>query len=218
MVLGKFLVDHSPVVKQNRVHHFYPVDFLNAPINFEPQDHTHITLMGSVEKRRKDLVGFVSMIQQCDTSVRFSFIGKADSSDPEVVEFKAKLAHINCLHRVEFYDNYVNTETMRQILRKTSAILPLIHPDTSSAKEYFRHQIPGAMIVALGYKIPLLLHDSFRNIDELISASCYYTLSEFASSLEEIKQENAEIRYRMKSDKRYSVSENQGRFLTFLMD
>lgn len=199
-----------------KIETFYPLDFPSIPTLFELDYQTHISLIGTVENRRKDLDGFVSLIQQCSPEVTFSFLGKADPSNTEVIEFKEKLDEINCLNRVEFFENFINFETINRILRKSTAILPLIHPNTSSAKEYFRNQIPGAMTIALGYKIPLLLHESFRMIEELNPASVYYELDTFIASLNELKSNEKNIRKTMELTEKYTSEHQQNTFLKFV--
>ncbi len=223
-VLGEFLLDQIPntstplgIRNLIKIESFYPIDFPKGDQIIET-NNTHISLIGSVEKRRKDLDGFISLIQQCDSSVRFSFLGKADPNHHDVIEFKKKLAEINCLGRVQFFENYACSETINQILRKTIAILPIVHPNTPSAAEYFRHQIPGAMNIALGYTIPLLLHDSFRNIEELNSASVYYTMDSFTSALNELISNKDAIQTRMKQTEQFTSNYQQNKFLKFLFD
>ena len=216
-VLSTFLKEHVPFQKNIKIETFYPIDFPNVKGNFELKGQTHISLIGTVEKRRKDLDGFLSLIQQCDAKVTFSFLGKADPANSEVIEFKKNLAEINCLDRVEFFDNYVSSEIINQILRKTTAILPIIHPNTPSAVEYFRHQIPGAMNIALGYKIPLLLPEQFKKISELRAGSCYYQMDQFSSAIEELMTRHSSIQKTMTETEAFSNSWNQDRYLQFLL-
>lgn len=224
-VLGEFLKEQIPLIStplnrrnSRRVESFYPLDFPDKLENLQVEGHTHISLIGSVEKRRKDLDGFISLIQQCDSSVTFSFLGKADPTNNEVIEFKKNLEAINCLDRVEFYEKFVNSETISQILRKTTAILPLIHPHTPSSEEYFRHQISGSMNIALGYKIPLLLHESYRKIGELNTASCYYEVDKFLDVINQLRQDNSSIRESIRSTKKYRAEYQHKTFLDFIFE
>lgn len=224
-VLGEFLASKylpsdppisDPINRRTGV--FYPIDFPNIPINYEAMEQLHISLIGTVEKRRKDLDGFISLIQQCDSYVRFSFLGKAEPTNPDVIEFKEKLAEINCLDRVDFFDGFVNSELIGQVLRKTNAVLPLVHPNTPSAKEYFRNQIPGAMNIALGYTVPLLMHESFKEIEELNAASVYYEMDTFSEALNELTSNEKAIREKMLTTEKYTSDYQHKAFLNFLFD
>lgn len=218
LVLAHFLNDQIPKNKINTTA-FYPIDFPHFQQDFDENNtNLHIAIVGGVETRRKDLAGFISMIKQRDSSATFSFLGNANSTHLDVVQFKEKLAEINCLERVEFFENYIDSETIHRILRKTDAILTLIHPETPSAEEYFKHQIPGSMNIALGYKIPLLLHESFRGITELTPASIYYNVDLFDAALEEVKLKGNAIRNKMNSTEEYRSTFQQKKYLDFIFD
>ncbi|MFK7786332.1 MAG: hypothetical protein AB8B56_14525 [Crocinitomicaceae bacterium] len=201
-----------------RLEFFYPLDFLNNDSSPQNTNEVHISIIGSVESRRKDLEGFVSLVQQTDASVHFHFLGKADSKDPDVIKLKEELERIDCDNRVELYENRVKFHKIDQILRKSTAVLPLIHPETPSAKEYFRNQIPGAMSIALGYKIPMLMHKSFRGIDELKVASVYYNSNDFQCAMNELKSSAVSIRKKMRLANNYSSEYQYHSFLTLIFD
>ncbi|NVK65987.1 MAG: hypothetical protein HWE22_15460 [Flavobacteriales bacterium] len=209
--LKEQVISTSPDSSQVRQAHkfqitsFYPLDFPKSETTVPENDvETHIALMGSVETRRKDLDGFISLVEQCDSNVHFHFLGKADPQHVDVIHLNEKLTEMGRLNQVTFYDSFVDFDTVDLILRKSSAVLPLIHPDTPSAEEYFRHQIPGSMNIALGYRLPLLIHEAYRKIDELNAASIYYGLSTFSNALEELKSTGIEIRNAIKSNKRFA--------------
>lgn len=192
---------------------FYPVDFPKGIGNTKNDDSIHLVLMGSVEARRKDLDGFVSLVKQCDARVHFHFLGKADPTNSDVIKLKEALVKNHRSDRVTFYDSFVNPETVDLILRKSHAILPLIHPDTPSAEEYFRHQIPGSMSVALGYQLPLLMHENYKVITELNDASIYYQPGTFSNALDELKSRGEEIRDAIQSSEKYTSDYQYQRIL-----
>ena len=215
-VLAEFLQEQIPPQKGIQFETFYPLDFPKNGFTVKTDEEIHISIIGSVESRRKDLNGFVSLIQQTDDSVQFNFLGKADPKNSDVIQLKEKLREMGCLNRVTFYDDYIPFGEVDQILRKTSAILPLIHPATPSANEYFRNQIPGAMNMALAYSIPLLLHEHFESIRELQTAARYYKMIQFSQSLDSLRKQSSSINQAMISTKEYSTSWNQKRYLKFL--
>lgn len=219
-VLAEFLASASTPLshRQNskQVEFFYPLDFPKGDLTLKETNGVHISIIGSVELRRKDLEGFISLVHQSDSSTRFSFLGKADLTNSDVIKLKEELTKVGALQQVEFFQNRLYFSKIDQILRKTSAILPLIHPNTPSADEYFRNQIPGAMNMALGYKIPLLMHRSFETIDELNVASVYYELNDFSTALEQLKSQGDTIRKAMNKSERYSSEYQQKKYLDFV--
>ncbi len=220
-VLAEFLKEQIPPQNKLQIEAFYPLAFPKndgeiSEENPTEKDTVLFALIGGVELRRKDLIGFVSIVQQCGENVRFAFLGKADPEHPDVIELKKNLTEINCLNRVDFFDKNLNSDTMNRILRNSNAILPLIHPNTPSCNEYFRNQIPGAMNIALGHNIPLLLHESFERIAELNSASVYYRLEDFSIAFDELKSLHDSLRKAMRLNENYSVEFQRKKYAEFL--
>lgn len=213
-VLGEFLASTAlSHQSRSKIQSFYPLDFPKGDYEIERDDKLHISIIGSVESRRKDLNGFVSLVEQSDESFHFHFLGKADPTNEDVIKLKENLKRIECENRVELYENRVEFQKMDEILRKSIAILPLVHPNTPSADEYFSNQIPGGMSVALGYQIPLLMHVFFGTIQELQPASIYYSLENFSEALEQLQSEGETIRKRMNQ---YSSEEQYKKYLEFI--
>lgn len=213
-VLADFLLEQIPPQKTIRVSAFYPIHFPIQPSFSIPTNAPiHIAIIGSVETRRKDLVGFVNILKQCDSNVHFGFLGMADPTRAEVRELRETLTTLHLLDRVELHEKHLSFEEMDQFLRKSSAVLTLIHPNTPSADQYFRNQIPGAMNLALAYKLPLLLHDSFRHIEELKTAGIYYSVDQFDLALEEIKTNGKTISEAMALYEKYSLGYQEGVFM-----
>lgn len=201
-----------------QISYFYPIYFPKSNGKREVnQDQTHIALIGAVETRRKDLNGCLSLIKQCDDSVHFHFLGKADPQHSEIIHLKNQLKSTGRSKHVTFHDSFVDFDTIDEILRKSSAILPLIHPNTPSSEEYFRHQIPGAMSVALGYHLPLLMHETYQTIDELKTAAVYYTVHSFRNALVELHRREKDIRNAMKSHGVYSSQQQYERYLALVL-
>ena len=201
-----------------RIQSLYALDFPKEDFIPEKDDNLHISIIGAVESRRKDLKGFVSLVEQSDKSVRFHFLGKADPTDTDVIKLKEELEKIGRLDQVEFFEKRIEFNIINQILRKSSAILPLVHPNTPSAGEYFRNQIPGAMSMALGYKIPLLLHQSFEHIEELQIASTYYSTDDFSVTLTKLTSEGNILGKAAQQSEKFSSTHQYMNYLEFIFD
>ena len=216
-VLAEFLEEQIPPKKGIKFETFYPIDFPKGTENFEKNDQLHISIIGSVEVRRKDLQGFVSLVQQTNAAVQLNFLGKADPKNLDVIKLKEELIKLGYIDRVMFYEKHIDLDEIDRILRKTDAILPLIHPETPSSDQYFRNQIPGSMNVALAYNIPLLLHEHFENIGELNAASCYYEINQFSNAVDLLTKQASSIKNNMISIETYSSSFNQEQYVNFLL-
>ena len=118
---------------------------------------------------------------------------------------------------VTTFDHFVSQATFNEHLLKTDVILPLVHPNTPSADQYFRNQISGAMSVAFGYKIPMLIHEHYNHIEEMQGASIYYNPSNFNHRLTE-REQFKKIRNEMELNPMFNVENQEQRYLNFLFD
>ncbi len=201
-----------------RLDYFYSLDFpyvTERKLNFP---NKRVVVIGGVEKRRKDLDGFINMIHaDAMLSYQFVFLGKSDSTKEEVQNFKATLEKGGLKDRVVLFEQFVSHEEFAAELSKADFILPLIHPDTPSADQYFKNQIPGAMNVSLAWTIPMLIHEEYRSISELNNAAFYYNLSTFESTLAEIDSSIYQNKVEeMKKLSAYQSDTQHERFMRFL--
>lgn len=196
--------------------YFYPIRYLDANRQRIDSDKLELTIIGGVEKRRKDLEGFVDMIKGTNDSVRYTFLGKSNMKDDSVRAFQKRLKEENLESNVVFFDCFVSHEQFSEQLRRTDAILPLVHPDTPSAEQYFKKQISGAMNVAFGYKIPLLIHEAYRGIEEMKPACLYYEPTHFGTLLKDNKGTLKDISERMTQNEKYNAEHQESRYLKFV--
>ena len=215
-ILSKFLLNKVEPKKGLSYDYFYPLIFSNE---HQPKDQNGliITIIGGVEKRRKDLDGFVQMIQQ-EQDGHYYFLGKSNANDPDVRQFKEELMAKGLENRVSLFNEYVSQDEFTEVLNKTDFILPLVHPNTPSSAEYFRNQITGAMTVSFGYKTPMLIHEEYQQIDEMKSASFYYSMDDYADKLKEfILNRNQKVE-EMKLNPEYSEITQMERYMNFLLN
>lgn len=216
LLLSTFLLSKVQVKKGITVDYFYPIRFNTN--NFIKRDHskTQISIIGGVENRRKDLDGFLQMIGGIDTNVHFTFLGKSDLSNQEVFDFKDKIRELGLEHQITLFDHFISQEEFEKQLEVTDLILPLIHPETRSAEQYFNNQISGAVNIAFGNKIPLLIHEGYKFIDEMNEASIYYTKENFASLFPINKDRIKGVVEGMTKKKEYAADYQEKRYLDFL--
>lgn len=198
--LSQFLVEYCGK-KENRTS-YYPIFHKQSLENID-HEGLNIAIIGGVETIKKDLKGFQKkLISIAPSNVRFYFLGQSEEKWPEVGEFKAFLKENRLEERVVLFDNYLSKDVFEEYLSQMDAILPLIHPGTQSGEIYFKTKISGSMNVALGYKLPILLHESLKSIKELHAAAVYYDFKNFEAVIsnkelfQSIKQQmNQEILY-----------------------
>ena len=218
LFLARFLLDQCKDKSTGRMDFFYPLDFPGARQAKAAFPSKRIAIIGGVEERRKDLNALLDMMQQDgSTDVHFVFLGRTDRSKPEVQRFCEKLDELELSSRVRLFDEFISHELFNQELAQADYILPLVHPGTPSAEQYFSNQIPGAMNVALAFTIPLLIEESYRQISELQDAAFYYKTEEFGLLLEKLSAAQHEQKVaQMKANLMYQTEVQRTRYLSFL--
>lgn len=196
-VLNDQLILNAVKVKGINLHPFYPLDYptYDSEIS-KPKDEIWITIVGGVENRRKDLSGFVNFAKETADNVRFIFLGKSDINHSDVIDFKFRLDENNLNAKVTLFNDFVTQAAFDAYLKVTDGILPLIHPRTPSADEYFSRQISGAINVAFSYKIPMMIHEHYNHWEDFNQGIVFYSLEnlnarfvDFCGKLTSLKQD-----------------------------
>lgn len=198
------------------VDYFYPLRFPSTALRESNHKRT-IAIIGGVEERRKDLDGFLNMLATLKgENVHFVFLGKSDASKPDVSSFLSRLKSENLTDLVTTFGQFVSQDSFNSTVQSADLILPLVHPNTPSADQYFRNQISGAMIVSFGYKVPLLLHSGYRDIEEMKPAAFYYDLESFKETLLSALNNSEGKRGEMERHLAYTNAEQERRYSDFL--
>jgi hypothetical protein len=216
LLLSEYLLSTVKAPKGVSLDYFYPIRFVTSTEVIEKRTKV-VTVIGGVENRRKDLNGFLQMIEQIqEENIRFFFLGKSDPSNEDVQHFQEKIKELGLTTKIVTFDDFVPQKEFSTYLNNTDLILPLIHPDTPSADQYFKNQISGAMSVSFGLKIPMLIHEAYQNIEEMNGASFYYSVDSFSEVLSSSLQTVDSKKTAMKNDERYNVDFQEERYLKFL--
>jgi hypothetical protein len=126
------------------------------------------------------------------------------------------LKKYNLVNRVKLYDSFVSQEEFDAQLKQTDVLLPLVHPDTPSADQYFKNQISGAVNVGFGYGVPLLIHSAYKNVNELQKRALFYDLNNFSDVISNCKPQLSSIVEWMRNDSEMSNIVQEKRYLDFL--
>lgn len=216
LVLAEFLKNKNDTPKGISLSHFYPIH----PVT--QNGHTsavglNITLIGEVENRRKDLLSIPHLLDQLPAYTKLTFLGKSDPNSEERRKLEGDLKSRGHLDKVVFYDEFVPHSEFEQVLSTSHFLLPLIHPGTPSAEQYFENQIPGAMNIAFAHKIPMLIHAHFSSLSELNSASLYYELETIGEVVAKGVQELNELKTKMNAEPAYQFEVQAERYRQFVL-
>lgn len=215
LLLSEFLLKSVQAPRGISLDYFYPISFPSIPLIVEKQSKV-VCIVGGVESRRKDLKGFFQIVEAAPENMRFVFLGKSDPNKEEVTQFLSTLEAKRLTDRVKTFESFVPQKEFDQWVQQADFILPLVHPETPSADQYFRNQIPGAMTVAMGYKKPLLIHEAYKNWGELKPAALYYNFETIGDQLKASGETLDAIREQMA--KAFNEAEQQERFAGFVLD
>jgi hypothetical protein len=218
VVLNDFFLTQIQPAADQRITSFYPLRFPSFDIS--PAERIlskQITIIGGVENRRKDLVGSVGLMKELvNLDLRFVFLGKSDPNNEGVQQFKETLRENGLLDYVTMYDHFVDEKEFDRVVKESDFIWPMVHPETESAVEYFRNQIPGALNVALGYKIPLLVHADYVKEWKDLKHAASYRLETFRSDLEKALVNQGQLKSDLEQVEAYHPSFQEEKYLEFV--
>lgn len=218
LLLSEFLYDQVSTPKGIRLDWFYPLSFPHFEVETDKRNEPEklrITIIGGVESRRKDLNGFLDIAKQLKNQpIEFIFLGKSDFENKEVLAFRLNILNSGLNDQVKFYQNFVKQEEFDRVVRNSDLILPLVHPNTPSADEYFKNQISGAMTISFAYKIPMLIHEAYSGIREMQTAAIYYSLPDFITKLD--RDKILQVNKAMELNPSYNSTFQEKRFLEFI--
>lgn len=219
LLLSDFLLAKITIPKKLKVESFYPLDYpgFDLKITKRPSE-TWITIVGGVENRRKDLTGFLSMLEKTrNKNIKFVFLGKSDENKEEVLKFKAQIQSMNLSNQVITFKDFIAPDLFNAYLQESDFLCPLIHPETQSAEQYISNQISGAFNLAYSYQIPLLIHESYNEIEDLQHSSVFYNLSNFDAILTNAIENRGEIVAKITAVEKWKKQYQQEKFIEFIM-
>lgn len=216
LLLSEFLY-HSveSIIGKKKFEYFYPILFHSTPHTKTSDNGTQIGIIGGVEVRRKDLEGFFELVKATDEKVHFSFIGRSNTELAEVQKFIADIKSQGIEKRVTISEHFVSQEEFDTQVQQLDFILPLVHPNTPSEDQYFKNQISGAVNVALGYQIPLLIHEAYKHVDEIKLSSAFYRIDNFNETLQSAIENRKSLMENI--SRLYSKEEQEERYAKFIL-
>ncbi|XOV66389.1 MAG: hypothetical protein ACFHU9_12255 [Fluviicola sp.] len=215
-LLSEFLKEKVSPQKGLSLDFFYPLRFPTTDVKVE-RGNQRIVIIGGVEERRKDLTGFLEMAENFrDSKIEFIFLGKSDLEKPEVQLFLQRIEEKGLSNCVKTFHHFVTQKAFDAVVDSSDLILPLVHPNTPSADQYFRNQISGAMTVSFGYKVPMMVHEAYQHIQEMRTASFYYMQETFSDLLLDALEKSEAKSKEMHQHPAYSTEEQERRYADFL--
>lgn len=202
----------EPISKGLQIDVFYPLDYPHFDTPVINKSGFKVTIVGGVEFRRKDLTGFMDFAEKVSKQVHFVFLGKSDLNRTEVQQFVADCKNRGLESNMQFFDDFVDQQTFDAHLRNTDCILPLVHPGTPSADEYFSRQISGAINVAFSYGIPMLIHEEYRNWEDFSEGCIFYNIDSMNAQFELLQSNHEELKKAISTNPKFEKAMQRKHF------
>jgi len=168
----------------NKVEAFYPIFFeaLESKLN-KPLTEVWITVPGAMDFNKRDYEALVPL--KIPKHIKIIFLGSCNSSEAKrfLKEMKNAPIHSNLV----FFDSFIDNELFFDYIKNSDYILPLIHPKNDSFKNFLKYKISGSYNLAFGFKIPLLMEQSFSGIPDFEENAIFYDSTKFEILFEKIK-------------------------------
>lgn len=202
-----------------KIYSFYPLDYpqTSTTAHKKVENEFRIAVIGGVENRRKDLNGFIELAKTTPQNVHFYFLGKSNPDLEEVKQFTHQLTTNALTNRVHLFSDFVSEEDFDACLQSTDGILPLVHPDTPSADEYFSRQISGAINIAFSYKIPMMIHQHYRDWEDFRYGVTFYDLGNFQSAFNDFTINHSVLKMQLLSNPKFDVAFQNKRFAEIVL-
>lgn len=165
----------------DKVESFYPV-IAAMPVNFA--NNKLIAIPGVLEQDRRDYFGLIQMIKKNPKAYKgfqFSLLGNSLTHDgPKIREMidKEKLQSY-----FKLYEGYVPDEQLEEDLQQAKFVMPLMHPNNRYFDVYLKTKISGAYNLAYAYQLPLLMHESFKQVAEFSTNCVFYSLENLSKKV-----------------------------------
>jgi hypothetical protein len=178
-VLSHYILKNIEVlnIPQLKFGVFYPL-IINYKIKGlkKSDDKLVISIPGEISPHRKSYFGLIEILKKhkdkIPSNVIFELLGTV-----RIKEGKAVIDRINEYGLDNYfllYNKFIPDDKYYERCELADLIMPLIHPDVDNFENYLKYQITGAYDIAYTFNKPLLMHSSFKTIDDFKGISLFY--------------------------------------------
>lgn len=178
-VLNDFLLEYPLLKNQKNLkfESFYPIYFPQIPQASitKPLGEIWICVPGQLEIKRRDYESLFESIakQGIKNNTKFILLGRSAHQYGNKNFVTTKIKELNIENNFLYWEDYIELSEFFNYIALSDFILPLIHPNHLSYNLY-KTQITGAFNLAFAYKIPLLMHESFKRHADFANNSIFY--------------------------------------------
>jgi hypothetical protein len=164
-VLAEFIKENlEQAGRGSGIESFYPIYFPAGGNDERLQEPAYrICVPGAVDFARRDYGSLLEELQASDvpSQVGFVLLGRTSSRDGQ--ELAARVKGLGLEQYFTLYESFIPHGEFYRVLRQAWLVLPLITPRCSDYEDYRAYKITGSFNLAYGFRLPLLLHESFSD-------------------------------------------------------
>ncbi len=197
---------------------FYPVFF--PPFTKENhRDKLDICIPGAMDTQRRDYHGLLLELERSrpDENIRFVFLGRCQKDD--ALALRKKIESLLPPSQRLFFSEFIPVDEFMQYSGNASIILPLLTPSVPMFDLYRKYKVTGAMNIAFGLKIPMVLHEALLGIDDFAQSSFFYSEGEMISTINHLclnREELAVKKHAILDMTKFSFEYQKKKYLDFL--
>ena len=173
-VLGNYLLQQINPAPVFKVAPLFPVYF-PPPLPIEIKKNVGdfwVVVPGVALNKRRDYEGLLAALRKhgsLPVSLKFILLGIYDLDDIVTEEMKASAWWQN--HFIVF-NGFVDYNTFHSYMKKSDVVLPLMRMEEDDF--YGRSRILGSFNLGLGYQLPFILPETYKQNTDLLPYSLYY--------------------------------------------
>jgi hypothetical protein len=175
-VLADFIKDKLEEAKPGvSIESFYPIYFPVEKAADALQDPSHqICVPGAVDFARRDYLSLLDemLSGEIPSEVKFVLLGRTSTRDGQ--ELKARIRELGLEKHFTLFDGFIPHAQFYEQLNKAWLVLPLITPSCKDYADYMDYKISGSFNLAYGFRLPMLLHESFIGTRIYRETSVFY--------------------------------------------
>jgi hypothetical protein len=197
---------------------FYPVFY--PPFDAETEKETlNVCIPGAVDLLRRDYPGLLDEIKKTppDENIRFIFLGRCKKED--AMKFRHEFESIMPSGQFIFFDEFIPAETFLRYAGNADLILPLLTPAVPLFRLYSHYKVTGAVNLAFGLKIPMLMHSALENIEDFRKTSFFWNDGQLVNVLNRMNKSRnilTEKKLDIVNNPKFSYEFQKKKYLEFL--
>jgi hypothetical protein len=197
---------------------FYAI-FFPIPLTKKNNDIFTVSIPGAVDLKRRDYYHLLEELKVHPVSpgVKFVFLGRCKNNP--ALDFRESISSCLSQNQYLFFDEFIPEIEFLERVAQTDLILPLITPALKNFNLYRDYKLTGGINIALGYRIPLLLHKSLESNPDYESAGFFYHEGEMINDLNELSAKKVRIeekKKRIEKELKFGYSFQQEKYLKFI--